>query len=336
MVASSDRFGLFVVEIVAKRIMLGDKDRAAKARMHSILINTYERPLILSRCLEALSRQKGIDGAEVIVVDDGSSADFKAIERLYKTRMNLRYIKIRHAGRSAARNRGARAAEGERLLFLGDDVIVRPGWLARHLERGAGQPKLAVLGPYPLEKPDAYPPAFRAWADSVHLDRIADPENVGFEFFVTGNLSMDRALFLEAGGFDERFKVYGWEDIDLGLRFARAGGRIVYDENAKAHHAHPRMSRADLWRRERESGATAWQFWAKWNCEEAQFMKFWGERPAPGPAWRRAAARAAIAAIERVAPSAAILPKLYERLVYSYRHLGASEAMRGGAGEAAP
>lgn len=295
--------------------------------MNSIVINTYERPLQLGRCLDALARQKGIEDAEAVVIDDGSRADFKAIERLYSTKMNLRYVKIRHAGRSAARNRGAREAKGERLLFLGDDVIVRPGWLERHLGRGAGQPKLAVLGPYPFEGAEKYPPAFRHWLDSVHLERIPDPDDVGFEFFVTGNLSMDRAMFLEIGGFDERFKVYGWEDIDLGFRFVRAGGKIVYDENAKAAHAHPPMTRRELWRREYESGLTAWQFWMKWQCDEIRFMKFWDERgPQPGPAWRRAAGRVVIGYTERLAPNSAALPRLYERLVYSYRHLGAREA----------
>lgn len=296
--------------------------------LHSIVINTYDRPETLSRCLGAVARQKGIEALEVVVVDDGSPADFKALERLWSTRLNLRWIKQRHSGRSAARNRGVRAARGERVLFLGDDVMVRPFWLETHLARGGGRPDLAVLGPYPLDARRAYPPAFRRWADPAGLDRVTDPENVGFEFFLTGNLSMDRERFLSLGGFDEGFDRYGWEDIDLGFRFARAGGRIVFDPAAKAIHEHPAMTRADLWRREFDSGVTAWRFWSKWRDPALDFMRYWGEAPRPGPAWRRRAADLAIGALERFAPASPLLDRLYERAVYSWRHAGVAEGMR--------
>lgn len=295
--------------------------------MNSVVINTYDRPETLSRCLGALARQKGIDAVEIVVVDDGSPADFKAVERLWKTRLNLRYLKPPHSGRAGARNRGAKAATGERLLFLGDDVMVRPGWLEAHAA-GEGRPDLAILGPYPLDARPPYPPAFARWADSTDMSGIADPENAGFEHFVTGNVSMDREKFLELGGFDERFVEYGWEDIDLGYRFVQEGGRIRYDERAKAVHEHPRMTRADLWRREYESGITAWTLWEKWRRPDFDYMKFWGEAPTPGPEWRRRAADRLIGAIERARPDASILPRLYERTVFAWRHAGAAEGMR--------
>lgn len=296
----------------------------------SILINTYERPGTLARCLDALARQDGIaTDAEVIVVDDGSNgAGYEGVIEDATARLSLRYERIAHGGRSKARNRAAELAGGERIIFLGDDVLAQSGWLASHKARGLGRPDLAVLGPYPLHDAKEYPPAMRRWADSVRLEQVSNPEDAGFEFFVTGNISMDRERFIALGGFDERFKLYGWEDIDLGLRFVKSGGRVVFDPGAAAVHVHPHMTRAELWRREFQSGVTAWQFWQKWGCKEAEFMRFWGESPSPGPAWRRAAGRTLLAAVEAVAPGSPLLPRIYERLVYHERHRGAAEAMR--------
>ncbi|MBI3737322.1 glycosyltransferase, partial [Candidatus Sumerlaeota bacterium] len=240
--------------------------------MDSIVINTYNRPELLSRCLDNLSRQARLDEAEVIVVDDGSRGDFHAIERLWRRKMNLKFVPIKHAGAPAARNRGVAAASGERVIFLGDDVFVRPGWLARHLDQGRGNPLIAIIGPYPLENHPDYSASFLKWAESFHLSRIKDPTNAGFALFGTGNASMDRAKFLEIGGFDERFIYYGWEDLDLAYRFEKGGGRIIFDAEAKAIHNHPYLKRSDLWQRELKSGMNAYLFWDKWRNGDVEYM----------------------------------------------------------------
>lgn len=293
----------------------------------SIIINTYNRPEPLSRCLEAVSRQDGVDHCEVIVVDDGSRGNFHAIERLWQRKLDLKFIPIKHSGRATARNRGVEAAKGERIIFLGDDVMVKPGWLKCHLERGIGQKYLALLGPYALMENRSYSSAFRAAVDPVRFDWIKNPEDVGFEFFFTGNISMDRGLFNEIGGFDTRFTTYGWEDIDFGLRFKKSGGKIIYDECAKAVHEHPAMTRSELWKREYSNGYTAWIFWEKWNTDpEIAFMKFWSDKPNPGPAWRRRLGEIVIEIIERWSPDSAWMFGLYERVMYSNRHAGAAAA----------
>lgn len=297
----------------------------------SIVISTYERPESLSRCLEAIARQREVGEAEVIVVDDGSRVDARGIVRNWKSKLDFRFIRIEHMGRAGARNRGVAAAKAPRIVFVDDDIMVRPGWLARHLEQ-AGDPNVAVLGPYPLNArhggADRTSEAFRNFLDPVKFERIGDPSNVDFAFFATGNVSIDRETFNRIGGFDERFRRYGWEDIDLGYRFVRAGGRIVFDDQAKAIHNHRPMGRRDLYEREISVGVTAYQFWDKWRNDEVAFMKFWDEDSRPGPAWRRGLGRLSVEVLERVAPNSALLAKCYERLVYSYRHVGVCEGRR--------
>ena len=296
----------------------------------SVVINTYERPEPLSRCLEALARQKGAEPFEVVVVDDGGRPDLQPLRRLWGDALDLRIVRIAHAGRSAARNRGVREARGERTLFLGADVIVRPGCLARH--RLHESPDLAVLGPYPWQSLKGSPP-FRRWAEPNPQDAIADPGNAGWLHFATGNLSMSRERFLELGGFDERFTVYGWEDLDLGLRFERSGGRLIFDPEARAVHEHPPMPREALWRREREMGRTAYQFAKKWKTEAPDAvaaMKFWDDPAAlrPGPQWRRRLGDRLAGALDRWAPEHALTARVYERLAWAARLEGVAEAWR--------
>lgn len=300
----------------------------------SIIINTWERPTLLSRCLAAVSRQKTLEDAEVIVVDDGGTGDLKAIERSWKRKFDLRMIRIAHSGWSVARNRGVAAAGGERVLFLGDDVMVRPGWLAAHRAAAETRPAnqragLAVLGPYPLKENPAMPPALRRRADPVRwCDMPTETDNPGFRFFMTGNLSMDRERFLALGGFDDRFTRYGWEDIDLGYRFTREGGELVFDRAASAEHDHPPITRRELWRREFDRGYGAWQISEKWPGEDFDFVRFWRSCGRAGPAWRRAAGDRMIALLERAAPESRRIDPLYERMIFSHRLAGAEAARR--------
>lgn len=298
----------------------------------SIVINTYRRPESLERCLEALASQDRIAECEVVVVDDGGGGNAKAFETRWAESLRLRYLSIEHAGRAAARNHGVGAAAGQRVIFLGDDIHVRPGWLAPHLRGADEAPNIAVIGPCPLDPAPPggapYPPAFLRAAEPVPFEEIKNADDAGFIYFITGNLSIQRERLIELGGFDERFTEYGWEDIDLGYRFYRSGGRVVYRAEAAAVHAHPRLTRGDLWRREFAVGVTSYQFWTKYRTPDVEFMKFWNENSRSGPAWRRALGGTLIAVIESIAPGSPRLDALYERLRYSWRHAGVQEGRR--------
>lgn len=297
----------------------------------SVVINTYRREPALVRCLEALAARRGDVPAEVIVVDDGGGLDSHALAARFRGRLDVWVLNIAHAGRAVARNRGVEAARGERILFLGDDVLIEPGCLARHAAQS--DPMTAIVGPYPWRGLHGSPP-FRRWAEPNPQSDIDNHQNAHWRFCATGNLSIGREALARLGCFDERFERYGWEDLDLGLRLVRAGGRLCFDPLARAVHDHPGMTRPALWRREWEMGWTAWQFYEKWCAEapdEVAWMKFWGDSmpPRPGPAWRLAAGRAAIALLDVLAPASGLNARLYERMVYACRLRGVAEAGRG-------
>jgi GT2 family glycosyltransferase len=82
-------------------------------------------------------------------------------------------------------------------------------------------------------------------------------------FHVAGrNFSVTRQGFAAAGGFDEGFAGYGWEDIEFAVRFKQRGGRIIFDPEARGLHHHPLSVEAAA-RRQYHGGRGAVYFWRK-------------------------------------------------------------------------
>ena len=83
-----------------------------------------------------------------------------------------------------------------------------------------------------------------------------------FNFFYTSNISLPRALLLEAGLFDTTFPHAAWEDIEIAYRLMRRGMRIVYRPEAVARHHHD-ITFASFRRRQEKAGESAAIFYEK-------------------------------------------------------------------------
>jgi glycosyltransferase involved in cell wall biosynthesis len=98
----------------------------------SVVLPTHNRPRLLAMTLCSVLWQEGVD-LEVVVVDDGSSVDVRAmVEGLGDARVRL----VRHErplGVSAARNRGVAEARGGWIAFLDDDDVWAPDKLLAQL-----------------------------------------------------------------------------------------------------------------------------------------------------------------------------------------------------------
>ena len=93
----------------------------------SVIVPACDAAPTLARCLEAILGQRG-DDCEVIVVDDASSDDTRAIAEGF----GVRAIALeRRSGPAAARNIGAAAASSPLHFFLDADVEIAPGGLRR-------------------------------------------------------------------------------------------------------------------------------------------------------------------------------------------------------------
>lgn len=199
--------------------------------MLSVVIPTFNRCDSLKRTLEGLSRQTAPrDSFEAIVVSDGSSDGTDEMVTAYARSAPFPLLLHRqnNAGPSAARNRGIRAASGEVIVFLDDDVEPAPGLLERHGEHHRHSERVAVLGtmsPDPAVRRSE--PVWIAW-EHAKLQEIYDMFRPGGEYsechagpmhFYSGNASIRRQWLLDVGGFDETFKRQ--EDVELAVRLER-------------------------------------------------------------------------------------------------------------------
>ncbi|MDR7521388.1 MAG: glycosyltransferase family A protein [Armatimonadota bacterium] len=202
-----------------------------KAAPHlSVVVPTYNDAALLRHALGHLVDQSLAPAAyEIVVVDDGSTDETpQVVAAASAGRVRVRSVRLdANRGRSAARNAGVRTAEAPVIVFVDSDVLVRRDFLHRHLalHRAAERPVVGrgpvVLIPSPV-LPDRDP---MARTSPAYLD--------------TANASIPRQVLIDAGLFDEGFRVYGWEDFDLGLRLAERGIPRVFDPGAIAYHVQP-------------------------------------------------------------------------------------------------
>jgi GT2 family glycosyltransferase len=188
----------------------------------SIVIPTYRRPRELQQALAALP-----DGPEVIVVADAREESPPGAS-----------LQATRPGASAARNLGWQHAGGDVVLFLGDDVIAKPGLVEAHLaghEAGAN----AVLGRVDWSTTLRVTPFMRFLDGGYQFDfDTLSRGEVPWWALYTANVSISRELLERSGGFDEEHFPFLYEDVELGYRLKDLGLRLVYDPSAKADHLH--------------------------------------------------------------------------------------------------
>jgi len=151
----------------------------------------------------------------------------------------------RGPGPAPPANRGAEATDRPLLLFLGDDTVPTPGLVALHLEshRLHPEPEVAVLGRVEWHPDVADDRLLRwlDWSDSQfeYAALGARPlDDVGYGRLYASNVSIKRAVFMDAGGFDPEFRTADYEDLDLGRRLHERGMRLRYEPAALAYHLH--------------------------------------------------------------------------------------------------
>ena len=210
------------------------------------------------RLPERLSGGRGLASTLLIaalglLASSPASAEFDhgRYDRLLKEFVNAQgrvdyggLIEKRQGGLASARNVGADQARGEILHFLDDDVILDSRGLEEFLASHAGETeRVAVVGALPFPT-HVELDAFLWYIDeSGHYDLYKHatrkyPDGRPPMPPMNGNSSISRSMFLEIGMYDESFRQYGSEDLELGFRLARAGVRFIYNPRAIGYHDH--------------------------------------------------------------------------------------------------
>ncbi|HEY9659004.1 MAG TPA: glycosyltransferase family A protein, partial [Allocoleopsis sp.] len=117
----------------------------------SAIICTYNRETYLGTAIDSLLSQDFAAPFEVIVVDNASTDNTRAVIETRLTRslpshLQLHYIYEPVNGLSVARNTGAKAAQSSLLAYLDDDAVASPTWLQAIYTAYQHNEKLAVAG----------------------------------------------------------------------------------------------------------------------------------------------------------------------------------------------
>lgn len=204
----------------------------------SIVVPVYNDPACLKRLLASLEQLDGRDEMEVILVDDCSTDDTAAVAEAWVNQDHpfpARLERLPHnSGPGAARNAGLRLAHGECVAFTDSDCIVEPGWMralcgALDLSRG-----IAGVGGR------VSPVSRRSIFARYNLVNGTLEPNIDagarLPYLVTCNCAYLRGPLLEAGGFPDKVRVPGGEDVAASIRLFQRGYRFVYEPRAHLHH----------------------------------------------------------------------------------------------------
>src|SRR5690349_4215825 len=124
------------------------EDASEKPELAAVIC-TRNRASLLRRTLASLVSQTLARSAfEVVVVDDGSSDETRAVIADFAAVLRLRAVSQRHAGLASAKNHGLFVARAPIVFFMDDDDLAHPELLARHVQahRQHPAPTTAILG----------------------------------------------------------------------------------------------------------------------------------------------------------------------------------------------
>jgi glycosyltransferase involved in cell wall biosynthesis len=195
----------------------------------------------------------------VIVADDGSSDRSADIARSFAGRLRLKYYYQPDEGFrvGAARNAAARLATAPVLIFLDSGTLAGPGLVSGHLAVHAGsQDQCAVIGycfGYDAFRETLWEPdSFYTLRPAEMIERYRDEElfadvrerdyirggddpmkwPLPWLFFFSMNVSVPTEVFRAVGGYDEMFRSWGVEDLELGYRLYHHGCTMVLSRDA--------------------------------------------------------------------------------------------------------
>lgn len=244
----------------------------------SIVIPTHNGLELLKSAIYAIRQHTDPASTpyEIIVVDNASAdgtGEWCARERLTCVSMPV------NAGFPTACNKGLRAANGEYLMLLNNDVTVSGGWLEALLEALLSRSDVGIVGPvtnyasgrqqveYPFDsKPDFHRAAKEALVREAQgyapIMRL-----VGF------CMLMRRLVYERIGELDERFSPGHYEDDDYCFRTRMHGFNLLMCKNVFVHHeGSASFKREEPWRVQELVARNREQFIAKWNVDPANFM----------------------------------------------------------------
>ncbi|WP_269610120.1 glycosyltransferase family 2 protein [Prochlorococcus marinus] len=240
----------------------------------SVVIPTYNRLPILRKCLIALENQiwnEEIYNYEIVIVDDGSTdGTIDWLRNNIETFPHLRFFEQDHGGPALGRNLGVNKSKGDLIVFIDSDLVVDKYFLRSHVEsllkawKKIGNRKCFTYGSVINTSNFTYPNS-----EPFKL------QDLSWAYFATGNVAIDKRVLELSGLFDPSFRLYGWEDLELGERLRNMGVKLIKCPKAIGYHWHPALALdqiPDLIRIEKERAKMGLVFYRKHPTLRVKFI----------------------------------------------------------------
>jgi glucosyl-dolichyl phosphate glucuronosyltransferase len=233
------------------RVSRGAEDDVLRC---SVVIATYNRAPLLAETLEALGRQRYRHRFEIVVADNGSADDTRAVvERIQRRSAQpiIRYLNVETPGKSHALNAAMDMASGQTIALTDDDVVPEPEWL-ESLARAFAETGADFVAGRILPRWESPPPP---WMSPALYGVLAVPDGGDHRLSIDAassaimpigaNMAVRRAAIDAIGRWrTDLGKLRGTlrtgEDHEFFLRLLAAGRRGVYEPAARVHHLVPR------------------------------------------------------------------------------------------------
>lgn len=220
----------------------------------SVIIVNWNGARWLRACLSSLQRQVLTEPWEILVVDNGSTDESRAIVQAFP---QVRWLpQAKNRGFARGNNRGAQEAQGEFLLLLNNDTEMEPGALAAGLQFLQTHPDCAAVNgiAFIADGRERRIQNAGIWLDAALWGRdrgaVIRPGEQGYESMQTwyeharpldavcGVALMCRAeAYRQVGGFPEPFFAY-YEDVALSLAWKQRGWELWFVPQLRLVHHH--------------------------------------------------------------------------------------------------
>ncbi|PYJ84481.1 MAG: hypothetical protein DME22_12710 [Verrucomicrobia bacterium] len=212
----------------------------------TVAICTRNRAASLQKAVDSVLPQLSED-IELLIVDNASTDNTPEVAmHLAAANRQVTVCLEDEVGLSAARNKALLQARGQYVLFLDDDAVAEPGWLAAYHQFLSAPPsgRIAVVGGAVLPEFEVAPPRWLQ-QNGYKLDLGNAPKRVSARGGPWGgNSSYRRDVVLKAGMFNTRLgrkgeSLGGHEESDLNQRLEDAGCEIWWLGSARIRHFEP-------------------------------------------------------------------------------------------------
>ena len=200
----------------------------------------------LPKCLSSVTRTAG-PNVDVCLVDNASADGSVTYVREHFPTVKI-IVHSTNLGFAAGYNRALEGVKADYVVLLNNDTeVLAPNWVQSLVKIAAADARVAAVAckMVSMEHADLLDsvggmgiPYWRGFVDIGREERDEGQYDVtSFEpfSFCGGAALIKRAVFDQAGGFDEKFFMYS-EDVDLSWRFRLSGYRVAFAPEAKVAH----------------------------------------------------------------------------------------------------